>query len=50
MKGNKEAVISNKDFTNIYNKHAEEINNLNIKFKIDGYMGQVSDNILFNLS
>ena len=31
MKGNKEAVISNKDFTNIYNKHAEEINNLNIK-------------------
>ena len=31
MKGNKEAVISNKDFTNIYNKHAEEIKNLNIK-------------------
>ena len=31
MKGNKEAVISNKDFTNLYNKHAEEINNLNIK-------------------
>lgn len=31
MKGNKESVISNKDFTNIYNKHAEEIKNLNIK-------------------
>lgn len=31
MKGNKESVISNKDFTNIYNKYAEEIKNLNIK-------------------
>ena len=31
MKGNKESVISNKDFTNIYNKNPEEIKNLNIK-------------------
>ena len=31
MKGNKESVISNKDFTNIYNKNSEEIKNLNIK-------------------
>lgn len=31
MKENKESVISNKDFTNIYNKNSEEINNLNIK-------------------
>lgn len=31
MKGNKESVISNKDFTNIYNKYSEEINNLNMK-------------------
>lgn len=31
MKENKESVISNKDFTNIYNKNSEEIKNLNIK-------------------
>ena len=31
MKENKESVISNKDFTNIYNKNSKEIKNLNIK-------------------
>ena len=27
----KESVPSNEDFTNIYNKHSEEIKNLNMK-------------------
>ena len=31
MKENKESVVSNEDFTNIYNKNSEEIKNLNIK-------------------
>lgn len=31
MEENKESVVSNEDFTNIYNKNSEEIKNLNIK-------------------